>query len=88
MPLNAEFLADTPPGSLAATAPAIYGQRAAQILGALMVAALALAASLRWTGDTSSTLETVVQQPLPADATASSPRADLTAPDPGDEPPP
>lgn len=88
MSLHAELLADDPAGSLAATVPAVYGQRAAQIFGALMVVALALAASLRWTGGPSSTLETVVQQPLPADATASSLRADLTAPDPGDDPPP
>ena len=40
MPLNAEFLADDPAGSLVSTVPAVYGQRAAQIFGALMVAAL------------------------------------------------
>ena len=52
-----------------------------------MVLALALVTSLRWTEDSSSTLEKVVQQPIPADATANAPRIDLTAPDPGDSPP-
>ena len=87
MPLNAEFLADDHPGSLVSTAPAVYGRRPALLLGVSMVLALALVTFLRWTGDDSSTLEKTVQQPIPVDATTSSSRVDLTAPDPGDDPP-
>lgn len=87
MPTKAEFLADAPAGSLATTVPAVYGKRWALILSASMVIALALVTLLRWTGDASATLETAVQQPIPADALTSSPRVDLTAPDPGDSPP-
>ncbi len=87
MPLNAEFLADDPATSPVSTGPTIYGKRAAQTLGATMLVALAFVTLLRWTGDTPGTLEKVVQQPIPADATTNSPPVDLTAPDPGDSPP-
>ncbi len=87
MPLNAEFLADDPVNSPVATGPAVYGQRPAQILAVAMLVALALVTLLRWTGDGASTLEKAVQQPIPTDAMPSSPRVDLTAPDPGDSPP-
>ncbi len=87
MPLNAEFLSDNPAGSAVATGPAVYGQRAAQMLGGVMLILLAFVTLLRWTDDGAATLEKVVQQPLPADALSSSPRVDLTAPDPGDSPP-
>ena len=87
MPINAEFLADDPAGSPLATTNAMYGQRPAVILGASMVLALAFVTLLRWTGGTAATLEKVVQQPLAAEDVTSSPRVDLTAPDPGDSPP-
>ena len=87
MPLNAEFLADDPAESPVTTGPAVYGQRPAQILAVMMLVALALVTLLRWTGGDAATLEKAVQQPIPADAMTSSPRVDLTAPDPGDSPP-
>ncbi len=87
MPLNAEFLPDSPAGSAVARGPVVYGQRPAQILAAAMLVALAFVTLLRWTGDGAATLEKAVPQPIPADAMPSSPRVDLTAPDPGDSPP-
>ena len=49
-----------------------------------MVCALAGLTLLRWTGKPATVLEKVVSQPVPADAVTSSPRSDLSAPDPGD----
>ena len=84
MPPSSEFLADHPAISLAPTAPVFYGRRAAAFFGGAAVLALAFLTLLRWTGEPSGVLEKVVQQPIPADAVTSSPRADLAAPDPGD----
>ena len=87
MPLHAEFLADDAAAALGSTAPAVYGQRPATVLGASLVLALALMTFLRWTGDAASALEKAVPQPFPGEVTTGSPRVDLTAPDPGDNPP-
>ena len=84
---HAEFLADHPTDAVVSTVPAVYGRRAASVLGGALLLALALVTFGRWTGGDASTLEKAVQQPVPADLTTSSPRADLTAPDPGDDPP-
>lgn len=67
--------------------PALFGARWALILGAALLAALALVIithSLR--GRSATPLETVVQQPVPADNAPADNRADVTAPDPGDNP--
>ena len=87
MPLSPELRVNDPAVTLASTDPAFYGPRPALILGASMVLAFALITLLRWTGGPAAASEKVVQLPVPADATTSSPRADLTAPDPGDSPP-
>ncbi len=87
MPLDAELLADDPAGSLVSTSPRVYGGRWAGALGGAMLLLMAGVTLLRWTGDGASALEKAVQQPIPPDALISSPRSDLTAPDPGDNPP-
>ena len=87
MPPRSEFLADESAVAATRTPAACYGQRPASVLGVSLVLALALVTFLRWTDKPSAVLEKVVQQPIPADAAASAPRAELTAPDPGDSPP-
>ena len=87
MPLSPELRVDDPAVALASTAPAFYGQRAALILGASMVLALALMTLLRRTDKPATVLEKVVQLPISPDAATSSRPVDLTAPDPGDSPP-
>ena len=87
MPLPAEFLANDPVNPRVSTAGTIYGKRWALALGVTLLIAFALVTFLRWAGEDSPAVEQVVQQPITADGMINSPRADLTAPDPGDTSP-
>lgn len=81
------FRDDAPdPGKPSDTSVLTGGRWALRLVGTLLVA-FALIDLLHWRSAASPTaLETVVQQPVPADNTPPDTRSDVTAPDPGDNP--
>ncbi len=78
------------PAAYAGQAPGpavLVGGRWALGLGVALVLAFAAINLLHWLSAVSpAALETVVQQPVPADNTPPDPHSDVTAPDPGDNP--